>query len=45
MNHNNFTDYDIFDTDFDDCGEWEAPPADDGVNVEFVAFDKQNKKI
>ena len=38
-------DYDIFDTDFDDWGDWEAPPADDGGNVEFVAFDKAPKAI
>ena len=38
-------DYDIFDTDFDDWGDWEAPPSDDGGDVEFVAFDKAPKAI
>ena len=33
-------DYDIFDTDFDDWGDWEAPPSDEGGDVDFVAFDK-----
>jgi len=38
-------DYDIFDTDFDDWGDWEAPPSDEGGNVDFVAFDKAPKAI
>ena len=38
-------DYDIFDTDFDDWGDWEAPPSDEGGDVEFVAFDKAPKAI
>ena len=38
-------DYDVFDTDFDDWGEWEAPPPDDGGDVEFVAYDKAPKPI
>ena len=38
-------DYDIFDTDFDDWGDWEAPPSDNGGDVEFVAFDKAPKAI
>ena len=38
-------DYDIFDTDFDDWGDWEAPPSDDSGDVEFVAFDKAPKAI
>tara|TARA_Y100001970_G_scaffold283910_1_gene400167 strand:+ start:1976 stop:2593 length:618 start_codon:yes stop_codon:yes gene_type:complete len=38
-------DYDVFDTDFDDWGEWEAPPSDDGGDVEFVAFDQAPRAI
>jgi protein TonB len=38
-------DYDIFDTDFDDWGDWEAPPSDEGGDVDFVAFDKAPKAI
>ena len=38
-------DYDVFDTDFDDWGDWEAPPPDDGGDVEFVAYDKAPKAI
>ena len=38
-------DYDVFDTDFDDWGDWEAPPSDNGGNVDFVAFDKAPKAI
>ena len=38
-------DYDVFDTDFDDWGNWEAPPPDDGGDVEFVAYDKAPKAI
>ena len=33
-------DYNFFDTDFDDWGEWEAPPEEDEGDVEFVAYDK-----
>ena len=38
-------DYDVFDTDFDDWGDWEAPPPDDRGDVEFVAYDKAPKAI
>ena len=38
-------DYDVFDTDFDDWGEWEAPPGEDEGDVEFVAYDKASKAI
>ena len=38
-------DYDIFDTDFDEWGDWEAPPTDDGADGEFVAFTQAPKAI
>ena len=38
-------DYDIFDTDFDEWNDWEAPPADDGGDGEFVAFTQAPKAI
>ena len=38
-------DYDVFDTDFDDWGDWEAPPPDDSGDGEFIAFDKAPKPI
>ena len=38
-------DYDLFETEFDDWGEWEAPPSDDTGDVEFVAYDKPPKAI
>ena len=38
-------DYDLFETDFDDWGDWEAPPSDDNSDVEFVAYDKPPKAI
>jgi len=33
-------DYDVFDTDFDEWDEWEAPPPGSDEDTEFVAYDK-----
>ena len=35
----------IEDTDFDEWGDWDAPPPSDDDDVEFIAYDKAPKEI
>ena len=39
--------YDLFETDFDEWEDWDAPPPEeeDGANSDFVAFDKAPKPV